>query len=305
MVALLTTILVIGVGLLMPGVINRTRAYLSGRKGIRLFQHLFDARVMMNKGVVVGEGTTMLTKIAPSVYLGSIFTAMLFIPIGGFDPLLNFRGDVVMFAYLMALSRMTIILAALDTGSSFEGMGASRDALYGALVEPALFIVAGTLALVTGATSFNEMFNSLATTTLSPDMVIVVLLLVYVMITIITIETGRIPVDDPRTHLELTMIHEVMVLDYSGIDLAMITVANWLKMGALSVFAANIFTTVMGGSWIITFVVALSGGVVIGVVESFLARNKLSRNTTYILTTVAIALVLFLVALMLKMNIEI
>lgn len=305
MIALLTTILMIGVALLLPGVINRTRAYLSGRKGIRLFQHLYDARVMLSKGVVVGEGTTWLTKVAPSVYLGSIFTALLFVPLGGFEPLLNFRGDIVMFAYLMALSRLTVILAALDTGSSFEGMGASRDALYGALVEPALFIVAGTLALVTGATSFNEMFNSLATMGLSPDMVIVVLLLVYVMITVVTIESGRIPVDDPRTHLELTMIHEVMVLDYSGVDLAMISVGNWLKMGVLSVFAGNILTTVLGGSWIVTIIAALSGGVVIGVVESFLARNKLSRNTTYILTTVAIALVLFLVALMLKMDIEI
>lgn len=305
MIALLTTILVLGTAVLMPGVINRTRAYLSGRKGIRLFQHLYDAQVMVNKGVVIGQTTTWLTKVAPSVYLGSIFTALLFVPVGGFEPLLNFRGDIVMFAYLMGLSRITLILAAMDTGSSFEGMGASRDALYGAMVEPVLFIVAGTLALVSGTTSFNEMFNSLGSMGLSPEMVIVMLLLVYVMITVMVIETGRMPIDDPRTHLELTMIHEVMVLDYSGVDLAMITAGSWLKMGALGVFAANIFAAVVGGGWVVTLIAALAWAGVVGIIESFIARNKLIRNTTYILATVAIAFVLFMVAYMLELDIEI
>lgn len=302
---LLTILLLVAAGLFLPGMINRTRAVLSGRKGIRFFQHIYNAGVMLKKGVVTGHTSTVLFTVAPSVYLGTIFTALLFVPLGGCAPLFHFNGDVVMFAYLLAFSRLAMILAALDTGSSFEGMGASRDALYGAMVEPALFIVAGTLALVSGVTSFSGMFTAIASAGLSPEMVIVMLLLVYVIMKIITVECGRIPVDDPRTHLELTMIHEVMILDYSGVDLAMIMVGGWLKMAALSALGANIVAAVTGGGVVASFIYTVLAGVGIGVVESFVARNKLARNSTFIFTIVAIAFVLFLVAFMLRLDIKI
>lgn len=300
-----TILLLVAAAVLIPGMINRTRAVLSGRKGIRFFQHTYNVGVMLNKGVVTGHTSTVVFVIAPSVYLGAVFTSLLFVPLGGCEPLLHFNGDMVMFAYLLAMSRLVLILAALDTGSSFEGMGASRDALYGAMIEPALFIVAGTLALVSGVTSFSGMFTAVAGLGLSPEMVIVLLLLVYVIMKIIAVECGRIPVDDPRTHLELTMIHEVMILDYSGIDLAMITVGGWLKMAGLAALAANIIAAVTGGGVLAVFLYTLLGGTVIGVFESFVARNKLSRNTTFIFTIVAIAFVLFLVAFMLGLGIEI
>lgn len=305
MEALLTILLLVIAGVMLPGMINRTRAILSGRKGIRFWQHLYNVNVMLKKGVVTGHTSTLLFTTAPSVYLGAIFTALLFIPLGGSQSLFHFNGDMVMFAYLLALSRLTVILAALDTGSSFEGMGASRDALYGAMVEPALFIVAGTLALVSGVTSFSDMFTVITGMGLSPEMVIVLLLLVYVIFKMITVECGRIPVDDPRTHLELTMIHEVMILDYSGVDLAMITVGGWLKMAAFSALGANIVAAITGGGTIAVFLYTILAGMGIGMVESFIARNKMSRNTTFIFTIVAIAFVLFLVAFMLGLDIKI
>ncbi|MCD8102893.1 MAG: NADH-quinone oxidoreductase subunit H [Alistipes sp.] len=297
--------ILLAAGIAMPGVINRVRAWFAGRRGVPFFQHLFNLRAMLRKGVVTGHTSTLIFRAAPSVYLAAVLTAMLFIPVGGLRPLLSFSGDVVLFAYLLALSRIALILAALDTGSSFEGMGASREALYGAMVEPALFIVAGTVALVSGYTSFASIFPALAARGFTVEMSIVLLLLVYVMVKVLTVECGRIPVDDPRTHLELTMIHEVMVLDYSGVDLAMITAAGWLKMSVLAAVAANIAAAVTGGGAVAAVLWIVVVAAVIATVESFIARNKLSRNTTYILTIVAIAFVLFLVAFLLESDITV
>ncbi|MCC8018346.1 MAG: NADH-quinone oxidoreductase subunit H [Rikenellaceae bacterium] len=297
--------ILVAAGAAMPGVINRVRAWLAGRRGVAFFQHLYNLRAMLRKGVVTGHTATLIFRAAPSVYLAAVLTSLLFIPVGGLRPLLSFSGDVVLFAYLLALSRIALILAALDTGSSFEGMGASREALYGAMVEPALFIVAGTVALVSGYTSFASIFPALAARGLTVEMAIVLLLLVYVMVKVVTVECGRIPVDDPRTHLELTMIHEVMVLDYSGVDLAMITAAGWLKMAVLSAVAGNIAAAVTGGGAVAVVLWILLIAAAIATVESFVARNKLSRNTTYILTIVAIAFVLFLVAFLLESDITV
>ncbi|MCD8072387.1 MAG: NADH-quinone oxidoreductase subunit H [Alistipes sp.] len=297
--------ILIAAGILMPGVINRVRSWFSGRRGVPFFQHLYTLRAMVGKGVVTGHTATLIFRAAPSVCLASVLTALLFMPVGGLEPLLSFRGDVVLFAYLLAVSRLAMILAALDTGSSFEGMGASREALYGAMAEPVLFIVAGTTALVSGYTSFAEIFPAMAARGMSIELSIVLLLLVYVVMKLIAVECGRIPVDDPRTHLELTMIHEVMVLDYSGIDLATINVAGWMKMSALAAVAANIAATVTGGG-----ALAVAGwmgfvAVAIASVESFVARNRLTRNTTFILTIVAIALALLLVVFLLESDITV
>lgn len=301
MESLITTVVIVVVALVIPGVINRTRAILSGRKGVTLYQHLHNVDLLVRKGAVYSPVTTLLFRAVPSVYLGASVVALLFVPVAGMEPLLHFKGDFVVFAYMLALSRAALILAAMDTGSSFEGMGASREALYGAMVEPVLFIVAATLALISGVTSFGDVFSHIGV--LSPEMVIVLLLLAYVLVKFITVEMGRIPVDDPRTHLELTMIHEVMILDYSGIDLAMITIGGWLKMGAVAMLAANAVASTVSLGVASSVVLSLVVGVVIGVVESTQARNKLSRNTTYILTIVAIAAVLFMVAYILLQNI--
>jgi formate hydrogenlyase subunit 4 len=210
---------------------------------------------------------------------------------------------VVVFAYLLGLGRLSLVLAAMDTGSSFEGMGASREALYGALVEPALFAVVATLAMVCGYTSFAEIFS--VARDLDMQMTIVMVLLAYVLVKVYTVEQGRVPVDDPRTHLELTMIHEVMVLDYSGVDMAMIHCANWFKGAALAVLAANAVMLPLCFKWWTVAPLSLLVAVIVGVVESSQARGKLVRNTTYILTVSALAALLLFVAYLLTLNIQI
>ena len=302
--AALNTLLLLLAALAIPGLINRTRALLAGRKGIRFAQHLYDVRLLLRKGAVYSPTTTAVFRAAPSVTLGTALVAALFVPVGDLRPVLSFDGDLVAFAYLLALGRVALILAAMDTGSSFEGMGASREALYGALVEPALMLTAGTLALLAGHTSFARIFAEAATGDL--QLTVLLVLTAYVLVKIVFTESGRVPVDDPRTHLELTMIHEVMCLDYGGIDLAFIQIAGWLKGAALAVLAAD--TLLLGGAlhwWWAAPLAVLLPGLAVGVVESTQARNKLSRNATFLLTIAALAALIFFVALLLHLNIDI
>ncbi len=298
----ITIFLIVLLALVLPGIINRVRAILAGRRGVTLYQHISNVELLLRKGAVYSPTTTVLFKIAPAVCLAATMTALLLLPLGYLAPVFSFRGDVVVFCYLLAAGRFALVLAALDTGSSFEGMGAAREALYGALAEPALLTVAGTLALVTGHTSFGPMFASMGG--VSAQMIIVMLLLCYVLLRIFTVETGRVPVDDPRTHLELTMIHEVMVLDYTGIDLGMITIASWLRGAALAVLAGNTVAAVLSNSVVVAIAVTVFIPVAIGFTESFRARNRMGRNTTYILTILAVALLVFFVALLLVNQIE-
>ena len=302
--ALFNTLLLLLVALAIPGLINRTRARLAGRKGIRFTQHLHNVRLLLNKGAVYSTTTSTLFRAAPSGYLASAIIAARLIPVGDLWPLISFDGDLVAFAYLLALGRMALILAAMDTGSSFEGMGASREALYGALVEPALMLTFGTFALLMGFTSFEEIFASDMTEEV--QMAVVLLLAAYILMKITITESGRIPVDDPRTHLELTMIHEVMCLDYCGVDLAFIKIAGWIKTAALSILAADAVAAICAFHWWVAAPLAvLLTGISIGVVESTQARNKLVRNTTFILTVGVLAALVYFTAFLLQRNISI
>ncbi len=304
LVKLLNTLLMVVVALSITGVINRTRALLAGRKGIRFFQHIYNVQLQLKKGSVYSPTTTILFRIAPCVYLGAAIVAFLFIPVADLWPIFSFHGDIIFVAYLLALARVALVLAALDTGSSFEGMGASREALYGALVEPALMMGMATLALFCGYSSFAEIFSTAQE--LSMNLTVVLLLVAYVFVIILFIEAGRVPVDDPRTHLELTMIHEVMCLDYSGIDMAMIHIAGWLKNAIFAMIAANAVSVVFSFHWwFATPLAIIVTGVAIGIVESLRARNKLTRNTTYILTIVAMSALVLLTGFLLIQNIEI
>ena len=301
---LFNTLLMIVVAIAIPGVINRTRALLAGRKGLPFMQHVRNVRLLLRKGTVYSTTTTALFRIAPAVYLGAAIVALLFIPIADLYPLISFEGDVICFAYTLALARVAIILAAMDTGSSFEGMGAAREALYGALIEPALMIGFATLAMFCGYTSFADIFEHEQSFNL--HLTIVMFLIAYLFIKITFVESGRGPVDDPRTHLELTMIHEVMCLDYSGVDMGMIHIAGWLKTACFSMIAANaIAATCCFHWWFAVPLAILLTGISVGILETTQSRNKLVRNTTYIVTISALAALIFFVGYLLQLDINI
>jgi len=294
-------LLIIMAAAFFPGIILRVKSIAGGRKGPGIFQPLKDIRVLLMKGSVFSNTTSILFQIAPSIALASVAIAILLVPVANQDALFAFEGDFVFFAYLLALGKFFTIIAALDTGSAFEGMGANREALYSMLIEPAFFILLATFAMFTGYTSFSDIMTHFHITD-NHYVMIFSILGFYVLVQIAMVENSRVPVDDPKTHLELTMIHEVIILDNSGFDKALIHIGTFLKF---STYGALISSYLVPAGWNIGAQVALFIGIqvffasIIGYLESFRARNKMVKNSQYILTVSAIAIIAFVIVLIL------
>ncbi len=281
---------------LLTGVIHRTRSLWSGRRGPPLMQSAHDVLRLLRKAAVYGDPTTTLFRIAPWVFLVTALFSALIAPILGPPALVSFPFDFVWFAYVWGLGRVAIMLAALDTGSSFEGMGSAREATFSTLVEPALFLVLGAFCLTSGA---NTLRGALA---LSPSLgeasLAVWFLGVLALIIVLQVETSRMPVDDPTTHLELTMIHEVMVLDHSGPDLAAIQYGSAVKLQVgISILATLLDPWSSAGGWLSRATHlgwCLGLAVAIGTVESLVARLRLATVPKYIAVAVGAAAVALL-----------
>jgi len=265
---------------LLVGIVNRVKSLFAGRVGPPLLQPYHDLLKLLRKGAVYSRTTTWVFRAGPVVALAAVITAALLLPIAGAPAPVFFTGDFILLAYLLALARFVTALAALDTGSSFEGMGAAREVTFSSLAEPALFLSMLVLARATGATSLSGMLGGAlpgAWTAAGPALLIAVIVLFVVALA----ENSRVPVDDPNTHLELTMIHEVMVLDHGGPDLALILYGASLKLflfGALIVQVAA--GAALRGGW--GDLAVFAGGMVgfalaVGTVESLMARLKLTR----------------------------
>jgi len=294
-------ILIVIAAFFFPGIILRAKSIASGRKGPGLLQPLKDIIVLLKKGSVFSTTTGLIFRIAPAVTLTTVMCAVLLLPFAQQKAPVSFEGDFVLFAYMLALGKFLTVIAALDTGSSFSGMGASREAFFSLLVEPAFFILLATFAMFTGYTSFSVIFNHFFIT--GNDYVMIYSIIgIYLFIQIAMIENSRLPVDDPKTHLELTMIHEVMILDYSGFDKALIHMGTYLKF---AVYGSLIYNLIVPAGWNIFlqaglfFAVQALFAVIIGLTESFRARNKMNKNPKFILTLSAVALIAFTVILIL------
>jgi len=285
----------IGVLLVLPplllGVINKTKAWFAGRNGPVLLQVYYDLFKLMRKGMAISTTTTWVFLAGPVITLATVLLAGLLVPMGRFDAPIAFTGDLILFAYLFGLARFFTTSAALDTGSAFEGMGAAREVTFACLSEPALFFALLVLAKVSGSLKLTEMLHGPAggfTAAVAAPLVLVAIGLFIVLLA----ETCRIPVDDPNTHLELTMIHEVIVLDHSGPLFGVILYAASLKMLVIgSVLLHVVFTFQTGRAWLDwpLFIGELLGlAVVIGIVESVMARLQM-RHVPYLL----IAAILF------------
>ncbi|MBI2061698.1 MAG: NADH-quinone oxidoreductase subunit H [Nitrospirae bacterium] len=261
---------------LLFGVINRTKAVFAGRRGAPFLQPYFDVWKLLRKGAVYSGTTTWIFRAGPVVGLGATAAACLILPLGGATGPVAFEGDLILLAYLMGISRFFTVIAALDTGSSFEGMGASREVQFSALAEPALLLGLGVLARITGTLSITEMFSALTPELWRAHLPALLLTSTAFGIVLLS-ENARIPVDDPNTHLELTMIHEVMVLDHGGPDLGFIQYTSALKLWILASLVAGVLLPLGGSAWgPLVFPVALLGlAVVTGVVESILPRLRL------------------------------
>src|SRR5229473_2931386 len=256
---------------LLRGIINKTKAAFAGRVGPPLLQPYYDLVKLFRKDSVFSNTTSWVFRAGPVVAAATPLVAGTLLPFGSHAPLISFSGDLVLFAYLFALSRFFTVLAALDTGSPFEGMGAAREATFSCLAEPALFL--GLLALVrtSGSLSLSTMLGAglgAEWTSAGASLLMVIVSLFIVILA----ECSRIPVDDPTTHLELTMIHEVMVLDHSGPDLALIQYAAALKLWVFGSLLVGLVVPLRGGNPVLDAAAMLLGmavlSVVIGMIES-------------------------------------
>lgn len=284
--------------LLFPGIIAITKAKMSGRKSPSVFQPMFDIVRLLRKGSVYSSTTSVIFQVAPVIYFATIVVALLFIPFGQYKGLLSFEADFVFFAYLLAVGKFLMIISAMDTGSGFEGMGANREALYSMLVEPVFFILMGSLALLTHHTSLYYLFIHVHFgSSFSYMSYLIAVFGIYLLVQIAMVENSRLPVDDPKTHLELTMIHEVMALDNSGFDMGIIHLATGLKFALYGGLIANF---IFSDTWplyaqiVMFLIVNLMFAVTVGLLESFRARNKLAKNPKWILALSSISLVMFL-----------
>lgn len=265
---------------LLIGVINKTKAFFAGRTGLPLMQAYYDLWKLMHKGATYSRTTTWVFRAGPVVGLACVVVAAAIAPLGGAVALISFPCDLILLAYLFGVMRLFTVLAALDTGSAFEGMGSSREVQFSALAEPALILGLAAVARMTGEYSLSAMFPSMSLAAYLEAAPVSALVASALLIVFLT-ENARIPVDDPNTHLELTMIHEVMVLDHGGPDLAFIMYGAALKLWVLGSLFINVVLPVRTGIAALDMGVAVAGMVllalVVGTIESSMARLRLLR----------------------------
>ncbi len=274
---------------LLPGVAQRTKSWLTGRRGPPVLQLYWDLARLWRKGAVFSSVTGASFRLGPVVFAASTVAAAMLLPFANNPALIRFPGDFVAFAGVLALGRFALVLAALDTGSSFEGMGASREAAFGSLSEPVLVLCFAALALASQELSLSGMLGPALPSWWAAGPALAMVGAGVFLVTLA--ETGRVPVDDPATHLELTMIHEVMVLDHSGPDFALIHYAAALKLTLLGTLLAGVLVPAGQAAAVVRIAGWLGGllalAVAIGVVESVMARLRLAR-VPQLLTSAAV-----------------
>lgn len=285
------------------GIVSQTKSLMQGRKGPTMLQSINDIFRLFNKATIYSTTTSFIFKIAPIIYFSTVVTALLLVPFFSQKAIISFDGDFVFFAYLLALGKFFMLLSALDTGSSFGAMGANREALFSMLVEPAFFILLASFAMYTGKTSFYDIFYDFINLN-DATSVFLIIMAAYILVLIAMIKNSRLPIDDPNTHLELTMIHEVMVLENSGFDLGLIIYTSSLKFVLYGMLLTNLF---IDSSMNIFFQIGLilfiqfSFAVLVGLIESFRARERMKKNSNYIFTLTVMSMMLFF-GVLLMMN---
>ncbi|MBX3736073.1 MAG: NADH-quinone oxidoreductase subunit H [Candidatus Didemnitutus sp.] len=272
---------------LLPGIINKVKAWVAGRRGPPVLQLYYDLARLWRKGVVLSTLASPGFVAGPAVGWVAILGAAMLLPLGPAGGALSFRGDVLLLVYLLAVARFCTAWAALETGSAFEGMGAAREVSYAVLAEAAVMTAVLSLSVLTGSVTL--------TTMLAPAAGAGAALLAAGLFIVLLAENCRVPFDDPNTHLELTMVHEVMVLDHSGPPLAAILHGASMK---LLLFALLLCEAVLplGRLAPAAAAGALAAGVLVvtvgvGLAESFMARLAFKRVP--LLLTTAFLLCLF------------
>jgi formate hydrogenlyase subunit 4 len=277
---------------LLPGIINKIKAWVAGRRGPQVFQLYYDLAKLWRKSVVMSELASPAFIAAPAIGWVAILMAAMLMPLGPAGGAVSFRGDVLLLIYLLALARFCTAWAAMETGSAFEGMGAVREVSYAVLTEGAIIAAVLALCAQTGSISLGTM--------LSPSAGAGAALLGAGLFIVLLAENCRVPFDDPNTHLELTMIHEAMVLDHSGPPLAVILHGASMKLLLFTVLLVQAVLP-MGELSILTQAGTLMAGLLlvtlgVGLVESLLARLAFRHVPLFLTTAFLLCLFALLVA---------
>jgi formate hydrogenlyase subunit 4 len=277
---------------LLHGIVTRTKSRLTGRRGAPLFQLYADLWKLSRRGVVLSASTTWMFRFAPLVLAACSVIAAALVPVDGRAALLRFSGDAIAFVYVLALGRFLLVLAALDTGSSFEGMGASREVAVASFVEMGVVVVLVALTLATRDLSLTGMLSGIAGNRYGPATPSVVMVALG-LFALLLAESARVPVDDPATHLELTMIHEVMVLDHGGPDLAIILFAGSVKFAAFSAIIVSLLAPRAALPLVESLGVLAAGlvgiAIAVGIVESTMARLRWPKVPLYLAGATALS----------------
>lgn len=306
--ALLQTALLVAIAPLFAGWVKRMKCYLQNRRPPALLQPYRDLRRLFAKQVVLAHSASPVFRVTPYIVVGTAVLAASVIPFVMVSNAMATMADAIVLVGLFALGRFFLALAGLDIGTSFGGMGSSREMTVAALAEPAMLIVVFTVAMLASSTNLSTVVDAILHQELAlrPSLLFALLALVLVGIA----ETGRIPVDNPATHLELTMIHEAMVLEYSGRHLALIELAAQVKLTIYAVLTTNLFFpwgigTSMTPMAFATGVLAVASklallGIVLALGETVVAKMRLFKVATFLAVAFTLALVGMLSFIMLE-----
>lgn len=293
MIKILDILILIFMPFIMIGIIKKTKAFWGGRKGVRLFQPLYDVLRLLKKEAVYSETTSWVFKTAPVIGFSAILFAGLLVPMINGKAIMNIPFGFIIFSYILGFGKFFSLIGAMDTGSSFEGMGASREACFSTIVEPAFFIFMGSVVALTNNNSFANFKMILENAGIYGYLIIA--LAVITLFIMLLIEGCRVPVDDPTTHLELTMIHEVMILDNSGVDLGLITWGAGIKMFLFEALIAALIIPAGLPVWLaITAFLAIICllSIIIGTIESSIARSRMTHVFEFIFIMSITALII-------------
>lgn len=284
--SLLQVLIVLALSPLLIGLMRQVRARLEGRAGAGVGQPWRDLRKLMRKQPVAPHGTSVVFRTAPLVLVATCLVVAVVAPFVTATPALSPVSDLFAVVALLTLGTVALALAGIDTGTAFGGLGASRESTIIALVEPTLLVAIFALSVPVGSTNLGAI---VASTLADPAGVLspVSLLAAAALVVVIVAETGRLPVDNPSTHLELTMVHEAMILEYSGPDLALVELAAAMRLTVFLGLLANLFLPwgIANGSGplalglgVVAFVAKVTVlGSLLAAGEVFLAKLRLFR----------------------------
>jgi formate hydrogenlyase subunit 4 len=220
-------ILVLALSPVLLGFTRKVKARLLRRRGAPILQPWYDLIRLLRKEVVLAENASWLYRSAPYVIFATTWVAASLVPTFATGLMFSWTADLLALTALLGSARFCLALAGMDVGTSFGGIGSSREAMFGSLAEPAMVMIVFIVALIAGSTQLSEVAAYMTT---NPELRVSAGFALIGLVIVAIAENGRVPVDNPATHLELTMVHEAMILEYSGRHLAIIELATALKL---------------------------------------------------------------------------